>query len=178
MLDSLLRAAGSSSGAVSSDGLCGVEYRRFQRTPTSLFSRMSQVTRAEELPLSEIGYQKTDKLWLGSAASQTSRIDLHVQLQSRLGFLRSSQTWEGTQAAPFWVLQDLPVIAYQQNLPPSATPVSFGICDQGSSNFLANSTFLEQNGAELWVKKKKKSRAQFIVIPKHWKELSHQAPRE
>lgn len=104
VLDSLLRAAGSSSGAVSSDGLCGVEYRRFQRTPTSPFNRMSQVTRAEELPLSEIGYQKTDKLWLGSAASQTSRIDLHVQLQSRLGFLRSSQTWEGTQAAPFWVL--------------------------------------------------------------------------
>lgn len=96
---------------------------------------MSQVTRAEDLPLSEIGYQKTDKLWLASAASQTSPIDLHVQLQSRLGFLRSNQTWEGTQVAPFWVLQDLPVIAYQQNLPPSATPVSFGICDQESSNF-------------------------------------------
>lgn len=139
---------------------------------------MSQVTRAEDLPLSEIGYQKTDKLWLGSAASQTSPIDLHVQLQSRLGFLRSNQTWEGTQVAPFWVLQDLPVIAYQQNLPPSATPVSFGICDQESSNFLANSTFLEQNGTELWVKKKKKSRAQFIVILKHCKELSHQVPRE
>lgn len=148
-----LRAAGSSSGAVSYDGLCGVEYCRFQRTPTSAFNRMSQITRAEDLPLSEIGYRKIDKLWLGSAASQPSRIDPHVQLQIRLGSLRSSQTWEGTQALPFWVLQDLPVIAYRQNVPPSATPVSFGICDQVSSNFLANSTSLEQNGAELWAKK-------------------------
>lgn len=90
VLDSLLRAAGSSSGAVSY-GLCREEYCRFQRTPTSLLNRMAQVTRAED-PLSEIGYQKTDKLWLDSAASQPSRIDLHVQLQSRSGSLRSCQT--------------------------------------------------------------------------------------